>query len=513
LEILNFESLASTSSHTSERLKSGTPAPFAVVAREQTGGRGRRGRSWSSPLGGIYLSIAMPPPEMEIELIGNLSLWVGIEIGRWLQQHFGFKAALKWPNDVMFDGRKLGGILIESGIEGQKQGPIIIGIGLNCLMIPNNQLSPLEVHPIALSEICALELPLNTDDLAHSLIHHIENEWSKLGFADALKNAGKEFLDWSPPMTRLWIDKVKNEFWWIKDVLKDGSLSLNQCESGIEKIIHSVDHQMSVIKKTDQFPVVFADVGNTAIKIVCYKSLWHSEPFLNLQHVHAEGDVSALKAGLNQAFKQMPTLGWPLFIVGVAPKQNVALWNLASTIGFSPIDVGKYSIRLHGAYPLKQIGIDRLCLMEGWLCEKPKANDLAVIASFGTAVTIDLVKGSGLHLGGVIAPGLSLAAKALHEHTGLLPLVAVKEIVGKDLIGYTTSEAISSGVLAAAVGLVERMLRDVARREHVASKNIKLLLTGGDAELAKTYLPQATLAPGLLFQGLKSMVAGGLVIS
>ncbi len=513
MEITKLATIPSTSTFVSEQLKAGKRAPFAVVAMEQSGGRGRRGRTWSSPLGGIYLSIAFPPPSIDTALIGNLSLWVGMEICCWLEQRFGFKIALKWPNDLMFDGRKLGGILIESGIEGQKQGPIIVGVGINCLEIPAVEPSAADAIPIALSEICSEGLRLDGPDLAQELIEYLEKAWNAPDLVSSLKHAEKEFLRWSPPSTRIWIDKDLNEYWWLKDVLKDGSLSLSQIGSSQEKILHSANHSLTVAKKNDLLPVILADVGNTAVKICGYKSFWDEKPFFKISHLHAERDFSALKAGLADVMKDMPTVGWPLFISGVAPRQIEILQTIATVAGFLPIELQKKTVRVHGSYPLAQIGFDRLCLMEGWLSSAPKVDDIAVIASFGTAVTVDVVRGSGFHLGGIIAPGLQLSATALHEYTGLLPLVTVKEHAQKNLIGLSSQEAIAAGILNASLGLVEKIVRDTALKEGVAEDHLTLLVSGGDGELVKTYLSHAQLAPDLLFQGLKSIVAGGVLAS
>ncbi len=510
MEITKLATIPSTSTLVSEQIKAGKSAPFAVIASEQSGGRGRRGRTWSSPLGGIYLSIAFPPPAIDTALIGNLSLWVGMEISRWLEQRLGFKIALKWPNDLMFDGRKLGGILIESGIEGQKQGAIIVGIGINCAELPAFEPSAADTLPITLSEICKEGSRLVPTDLAQDLIQHVEKAWNAPDFVSSLKHVEKEFLRWSPPATRLWIDKDLNEYWWLKDIFKDGSVSLSQIGSSQEKILHSANHSLTVAKKNDSLPVLLADVGNTAVKICGYKSFWDEEPFFKIRHMHAERDFSALKAGFADVMRQMPAVGWPLFISGVAPRQIEILQTIATVAGFLPIELQKKTVRVHGSYPLEQIGFDRLCLMEGWLSTAPKIDDIAVIASFGTAVTVDVVKGSGLHLGGIIAPGLQLSAMALHEYTGLLPLVTVSDFAQKNFIGLSSQEAIGAGILNASVGLIDKMMRDTAMKEGIAEDHLTLLVSGGDGELIKTYLSHAQLLPDLLFQGLKSIVAGGV---
>jgi BirA family transcriptional regulator, biotin operon repressor / biotin---[acetyl-CoA-carboxylase] ligase len=105
-----------------------------VVAERQTSGRGRRGRAWVSPYGSnVYLSLTWQF-DVGIALLEGLSLAVGIAVLQALR-HFGVQVAgLKWPNDIVVDDAKLGGVLIE--MRGDLDGPIstVIGIGINVRM-------------------------------------------------------------------------------------------------------------------------------------------------------------------------------------------------------------------------------------------------------------------------------------------------------------------------------------------------------------------------------------------
>lgn len=107
---------------------------LALFAERQTGGRGRRGRGWASPLASnLYLSLHRRF-EGGVGALGGLSLVVGIAVAEALQALGYAQVGLKWPNDLLADGRKLGGILIELG--GEVGGPIqaVIGLGLNVRM-------------------------------------------------------------------------------------------------------------------------------------------------------------------------------------------------------------------------------------------------------------------------------------------------------------------------------------------------------------------------------------------
>ena len=117
------------------------PAPppgllWAAAAEYQTGGRGRRGRRWLSPLGhGVCLSISWCFERAPRDLAG-LSLVAGVAIVRGLADVGMFGVQLKWPNDVMAAGAKVGGILVE--VAGEPNGPlrVVIGIGLNVRPVP-----------------------------------------------------------------------------------------------------------------------------------------------------------------------------------------------------------------------------------------------------------------------------------------------------------------------------------------------------------------------------------------
>ncbi|HET8882788.1 MAG TPA: bifunctional biotin--[acetyl-CoA-carboxylase] ligase/biotin operon repressor BirA [Solimonas sp.] len=111
--------------------------PQALFAEMQTAGRGRRGRSWISPFGAkLYLSVAWSwaawPPELSA-----LSLAVGVASARALEAHGIADVRLKWPNDLLVDDRKLGGILIEHRGEAGGSCRVVVGIGLNLSMAAN----------------------------------------------------------------------------------------------------------------------------------------------------------------------------------------------------------------------------------------------------------------------------------------------------------------------------------------------------------------------------------------
>jgi BirA family biotin operon repressor/biotin-[acetyl-CoA-carboxylase] ligase len=115
-----------------EEAERGAAEGLVIVAAEQTKGRGRRGRAWSSPFGGgLYLSFLFRPPADDAQSLALLTLGAGVALKRAVAQASGLDAQLKWPNDVVIGQRKLAGILAEGVGVGGSAPVIILGIGIN----------------------------------------------------------------------------------------------------------------------------------------------------------------------------------------------------------------------------------------------------------------------------------------------------------------------------------------------------------------------------------------------
>ncbi len=127
-----FPSVGSTMDVAEEAAEAGAAEGLVIVAGEQTRGRGRRGRVWSSPPGaGLYLSFLFRPPADEAASLALLTLAAGVAVQRAVARASGLEAHLKWPNDVMVGRRKLAGILAEGIGVGGPAPCVILGIGIN----------------------------------------------------------------------------------------------------------------------------------------------------------------------------------------------------------------------------------------------------------------------------------------------------------------------------------------------------------------------------------------------
>lgn len=151
----------STNSEAERRLASGAEAPFVVVAARQTAGRGRLGRKWeSADLGNLYLSAAfrphLPPSRMSL-----FTLWMGLSLCRELSNEYRVPLKVKWPNDLLLEGRKVAGMLTEARIDADRTRDLIFGIGLN--ITGDVTAFPEALRTIATTLQSATSTPLNAN--------------------------------------------------------------------------------------------------------------------------------------------------------------------------------------------------------------------------------------------------------------------------------------------------------------------------------------------------------------
>ena len=138
-----FQTIDSTNTYARELAEKNSVSGLVILAEQQTGGRGRRGKSWVSPfVANIYLSIVWDF-EQGAEALEGLSLAVGVAVRRALIAHGVQGVKLKWPNDIYVEQKKLGGILLEMIGDPAGHCSVVIGVGLNVSM-PVSQASAID---------------------------------------------------------------------------------------------------------------------------------------------------------------------------------------------------------------------------------------------------------------------------------------------------------------------------------------------------------------------------------
>jgi BirA family biotin operon repressor/biotin-[acetyl-CoA-carboxylase] ligase len=128
MKILKFEKVNSTQKIAKKLAKEGKKEWTVILAKEQTGGIGRKGNFWYSPKGGLYFSVILP--KIKIEKLKILTDFIPLLISKIIFEEFKEKPFVKFPNDIYLKGKKIGGVMIQNLISGKGQISIL-GVGLN----------------------------------------------------------------------------------------------------------------------------------------------------------------------------------------------------------------------------------------------------------------------------------------------------------------------------------------------------------------------------------------------
>ena len=229
-----IKSCTSTQDVAEALAREGAAEGTVVIAESMTSGRGRLGKKWVAGEGGLWITVLLRPPAlMNLQL---LSLCAGIAVARAVNDLYAVSARLKWPNDVIVNGRKLCGILIEGRAEADRVHYILVGLGINV----NNELpEDLRATAVALKDLVGHPVPripllkavLKNFDLSYSLLlkgEHVKvvELWKK--FSSTL---GKYVKVVTP-------SKVVEGY--AVDVASDGALVVESSE-GKREVIYSGD--------------------------------------------------------------------------------------------------------------------------------------------------------------------------------------------------------------------------------------------------------------------------------
>jgi BirA family biotin operon repressor/biotin-[acetyl-CoA-carboxylase] ligase len=184
-----FERVASTMDLVHTLAEEGADAGTAVLAGEQLEGRGSRGRPWHSPPGGLWASVLMRPAV--VGGIEVMSLRVGLAVAAAIEACTGEAIQLKWPNDLMLEHRKLGGILCEARWQGGALGWVAVGIGVN---VQNAVPVELEDSAVALGQV---RPGVTSQDIAEPIVaalRRIDLSVERLSSAELMEFERRDWL-------------------------------------------------------------------------------------------------------------------------------------------------------------------------------------------------------------------------------------------------------------------------------------------------------------------------------
>lgn len=498
MHVFRFSSLGSTSDHAKELTTSRKcELPFAVVADEQTKGRGRQGSTWIGYKGNVHITFALPPSSTE--KIGLVPLKAGVLVARAIENVCNLKIALKWPNDLMVHGQKVGGLLCETTIQGQEQGPLFIGIGINVEHFPT---SMPDVEYLATSLQDQSIQKVDCETLINELVR-LFCKWDE----DSNLRILDEYKDWSIGLGQLFRDG--KSFSLLDGYSDEGALLLRDLDSAKPKlkIVHSVDSGCEWTYRNPKTPLIVLDYGNTNLKFAVFKDSHQKYPAevlkISQEKVNASHELAQSVRKFVDERVQVPR-GFPIYTMGGNPSGILHLRKELSSV-FSIVTLAKRTFRYQGSYSLASIGSDRLAMIENALARRCFPS---VLVSAGTAITIDVLDAKGIHLGGWILPGLQMRMNALNEGTAALPKLKFEYSGSFDSLGFgqTTDEAILFGTLgesSAAINFARSILEE---RLHIPSEDLKVILTGGDSKYFSHF---GTRDEHAIIEGIRLFVLGG----
>ncbi len=237
--ILRFDSLPSTNTEATRQAAQGAPEGLCVVAREQTRGRGRAGRTWLSPPdAGLYFSIVLRPERLPVRAWPLLTLMAALAVRDALLEACELETDIKWPNDIMVNDRKLCGILAET-IEADTGRAVVIGIGINL----NESAFPPELKNAATSVSALTGHAPDNERLLQSLIRAIERRYKNL---QAANGEEETIRDWSQHSSyasnrRVRVTLAAENFdGWTRGLEPDGALRV-ETFTGEIRIIRAGD--------------------------------------------------------------------------------------------------------------------------------------------------------------------------------------------------------------------------------------------------------------------------------
>lgn len=187
--ILFFQSLDSTMDEAARRADEGAAEGTVVVAETQTMSRGRMGRTWVSRSGNLYVSVLFYP---DLEQLPHLSTLGSVAVVQAVRKTCGLQAHLKWPNDVLVTGKKVGGVLVESVVDGDQVSRAVVGIGINVTMDCEN-LEELSSYATSLEAAAQREVP--REGLLRNLLHEMDSLYLKLKENQTPLGEWKSLLD------------------------------------------------------------------------------------------------------------------------------------------------------------------------------------------------------------------------------------------------------------------------------------------------------------------------------
>ncbi len=452
------------------------PQKSLVLAREQTQGKGRRGSKWESPAGGLYLSVL-------VHFKGNEKLGSIFFLLSVLKPLLKLVPTIKWkwPNDIIIDGKKAGGIISEG------LGNKWIGFGLGLNTGPSKKVFPTnlknDISLVKINQKKFLDDMLKNLDVYRKKIKIPEEDLKLLNSSCFLKKKHIQISNRSG--TALGIDR-------------NGKLKL-KTDTKIEKI--SAGQAVVTHKAHKLQPGLLAvDIGNTTTHI----GIVEQKNNLRTKQIKTSTDKDYIKK-LNTALS---------LITGNIKIRGAGLSSVVGPLTLKTVKIIKANffsdlinithltdtgLKLDISHP-ETLGPDRIC---NAAAVKSIFKQNSVVVDMGTANTFDIITVQGTYTGGVISPGIKAMEKALTLQADKLHKINFNKVPLK-FIGKNTAESLKSGLHFTLTGQIQTILSNI--HQELDEKYNTIFTGGAIKNLEPAFLKNYTVAPNLTLKGICSII-------
>lgn len=234
--LVHMGEVASTNAEAKKLAREGCPEGTVIIAETQNGGKGRLGRVWFTPWSrGLWFSMVLRPPVNLIDT-PQITMVAAVSVATAIREHTGVAAGIKWPNDILVDGKKVCGILVELNAEMDRVNFMVAGIGLN-VNIKKDEFPP-ELENIATSLEIESGQHIYRVPLLRSLLQHFESwyyRWLNEGFAIILKNWRQLCVTLDCPVT---VHTIKESYsGYAFDVDDTGALLVRTEDGAVQRLV------------------------------------------------------------------------------------------------------------------------------------------------------------------------------------------------------------------------------------------------------------------------------------
>ncbi|MEG6617216.1 biotin--[acetyl-CoA-carboxylase] ligase [Peptococcaceae bacterium 1198_IL3148] len=232
-KLFHFAQLSSTNDYAKELARDGGAEGAVVVTEAQVGGKGRLGRQWHSVAGeDVALSVLLYPNISPMET-PKFSMLAAVAVAKGIEQTCGIKAAIKWPNDLLINGKKVCGILVEMGAEMDRVKYVVLGIGINVNSTPEMWSEDIKYKTTSVKEQNGQ--PINRVKLVQNLLAQLEALYllcRERGFAPILE----EWCKWCVSLNcQAKVETINGNFTgWVEGIDDSGSLLLRLKDGSVK---------------------------------------------------------------------------------------------------------------------------------------------------------------------------------------------------------------------------------------------------------------------------------------